>query len=215
MVRILELVVRMATDRTQINRKIKARLRPKPKEEAPDRWYLSSKCGIDIDALEWMFRSLRITRRDAFLDIDGFAIRLVHLFDPSSQTSRRKLKAEHYFVIPEFKDDPKKAPYRISKQDIVRELRKLDARYESAAQGQLVCKRPLTKVIVHFNTILKEVGKKHRDDFSFLYGTSNARARLIAAWVNWFFKAKYGIESTYKPEQIRKLIEPARRRSAK
>lgn len=146
--------------------------------------------------------------------IDGSAIRLVHLFDPSTQTNRRKLKAEHYFVIRELKGDPKKRAYRISRKDIVDALRRQDVRYEKAAQGQLVCKAPLAEVVVHFDKLLRVLAQKHRDDDRFLYSNASARARLISRWVNWFFKTKYGIESTYKPEQIRKLIKATRRRTA-
>lgn len=193
-------------NRSDLHRRIRSKIRTKPKIEVPDKWYLR-KHGLDTDAIEWEFRSLRITLRDAFIDIGNSAIRLKNLFDLSSQTSRRKLKAEHYFIISEFKDDPKKWPYRISKSDIIREIKKLDVRFEKAAGGQLICKAPLIKVLRHFNDLLISMAKKQKENDGFLYKSSSSRARLIAQWTNWFFKAKYGIESTYKPEQIRKLIK--------
>lgn len=200
----------MTDDRNQILRKVKAQLRLKTVVRAvPDRRILI-RYRVDVDKLEWMFRSLRITRRDAFIEIDGAAIRLAHFFDKSLKPSRRKLKAEHYFIIPEFKDDPRKRPYRISKKELVQRLRKLDARYEGAAQGHLICKAPLVTAIKTFNSILLDLANENRDG-NFLYETESARARLFANWVNWLFKTKYGIESTYKPEQIRKLIKLKRR----
>ena len=174
----------------------------------PEIYYLR-KHRFPVEDMEWMFRSLRLTRRDAFIEIDGNTIRLHHFFDKSIKPERRKLKAEHYFVIPEFKDDPRrKMSYRVSKKDLIFHLRKLDARIEKSAQGHLICKAPLVAAMKRFNDELLAVVAKDRKG-TFKYTSENARARLIALWVNWILKRKYGIESTYESEQIRKLITPA------
>lgn len=57
----------MALNQAQINQKVRAQLRLKPVKETPDKAYLL-KYRFDVKALEWAFRSLRVTRRDAFLD---------------------------------------------------------------------------------------------------------------------------------------------------
>lgn len=199
-------------DQRKMSRLVKERLGwkdiPTPKT------YLLKRYRFPIEEMEWMFRSLRLTRRDAFIEVDGNAIRLHHFFDKSIKPDRRKLKAEHYFVIPEFKGDPRKASYRVSKQELIHQLRKLDARIEKSAQGHLICKAPLVAAIKKFNEELLAVVAKDRKG-TFIYKSENARARLIALWVNWLFKRKYGIESTYEPEQIRKLIKPSRRDQVK
>lgn len=197
----------MKADQSSIIQIVKAALSAKfTKRDIPPPFKdLLFQYGIDVEDIEWQFRSLRITLKDAFIEYGDRTIRVAHLFDLSTQTSRRKLKKSKYAFIREFNDDPKILEQWIERKELLDLLKKLDVRAEAALDGKVICKQPLLEVIKYFDDQLKS---KQKDlDWHYPFTKTVQRADVITEWVNWFFKTKYGIESKYKPEQIRKLID--------
>lgn len=195
----------MKANQSNIIKIVKAALSPKfTKPNTPSKEILKE-CGIDANDIEWRFRSLRITLRDAFIEYGDRTLRVAHLFDLSTQTSRRKLKKSKYAFTREFKDDPKIPEQWIQRNELLDLLKKLDVRAEAALGGTVICKQPLLAVIKYFDGQL--ISKRKDLDMHYPFTTIVQRADVITEWVNWFFKTKYGIESKYKPEQIRKLID--------
>lgn len=160
--------------------------------------------GIVTAYIEWEFRKLRITTRDAFIRYELSTIRLIHLLDEETGTKRKKLKAFDYTTSQEFRGDSGFKPKTktvVPKKFLVEEFKRLDVKREAALGGIVICKAPLVEVIRDFNSLLI-ASKSNRD-----YVSLAKRARIICLWVKWFFKEKYGIVSNYNQLQIRELID--------
>lgn len=163
--------------------------------------------GVDVEKIEWDFRKIRVTARDAFISPRDSTIRLANLLDSLTWKQRRKLTANQYRTEIENRHDSKNyEQIRIPKIELVTHFKSLNFKAERAVGGRAICKKPLLDVILQFDEHLNQVGEKRWRDFEYPYRDISKRSRLIAEWVNWFFKIKYGIESTYKAEQIRKLL---------
>lgn len=166
--------------------------------------------GIDTDLLEDRFWHLKITLKDAYIThgVTG-AILISDILDQPTQTRRKKLKANSYKFKPKAEIDLHfSGENEISRTELIQKLNALDIKSESAVGGQLICKAPLVEAIHYFNTQLLD-SSSNRD-----YVTEAQRVKIICQWVNWFFHERYGIESTYKPEQIRKLISPVEKKKS-
>ncbi len=192
-------------------KKVQAKIPDKFKAVIPPSKSALELNGIDTAYIEWEFRKLRITTRDAFIRYKLATIRLIHLLDDETGTKRKKRKATDYTTSQEFRGDSGFKPKTktiIPKKFLVEEFKRLGVKREAALGGIVICKAPLVEVIRDFNRLLI-ASQSNRD-----YVSLAQRARIICLWVEWFFKLKYGIVSSYNQLQIRELIDVPNKKMA-
>lgn len=162
--------------------------------------------GINVQELASIFMALKIMPYESHIQHKLAAIRVSNLLDDLSQTKRKKLKTKKYRTMPELGPEKEieksfKTQTQITDKLLKEKLSALGFKKEAALKGNTIRKSLLVTAIKYFDGLLQ-------NSKSNVYSTVTSRSVVICLWVNWFFKEKYNISATYKPEQIRKLISP-------
>lgn len=157
------------------------------------------------EALREMILSTKVFPWEVTFRYNSADVRLVSIMP---KLVRRKLSKGLYTITDDNDELNKQSPV-IRSKTINAAFNRLQVQKERAVGGRTICKKPLIKLVKRLNAVLVNRGKKASPQHKYPYSTMSARCRLIADLINWFFKSKYNFTTNYKPEQIRKLIEPS------